>query len=93
MYQSEIKEMTYSTTKQSILYLEVNDDDTAICMTIKEELKKRTEAGESRKKAQVEIGKRVNKLISSGMTNSEIAKTLGLTESSIRSIRQKRQSQ
>ena len=64
-----------------------------ICMTIKEELKKRTEAGESRKKAQFEIGKRVNKLISSGMTNSEIAKELGLTESSIRSIRQKRQSQ
>ena len=32
MYQSEIKEMTYSTTKQSILYLEVNDDDTAICI-------------------------------------------------------------
>ena len=64
-----------------------------ICMIIKEELKKRTEAGESRKKAQVEIGKRVNKLISSGMTNSEVAKTLGLAESSIRSIRQKRQSQ
>lgn len=32
MYQSEIKEMTYSTKKQSILYLEVNDDDTAICI-------------------------------------------------------------
>jgi hypothetical protein len=32
MYKSEIKDMTYSTTKQSILYLEVNDDDTAICI-------------------------------------------------------------
>lgn len=32
MYQSEIKEMTYSTKDQSILYLEVNDDDTAICI-------------------------------------------------------------
>ncbi len=32
MYQSEIKEMTYSTKNQSILYLEVNDDDTAICI-------------------------------------------------------------
>lgn len=32
MYKSEIKEMTYSTNEQSILYLEVNDDDTAICI-------------------------------------------------------------
>ena len=32
MYQSEIKEMTYATRDQSILYLEVNDDDTAICI-------------------------------------------------------------
>lgn len=32
MYQSEIKEMTYATKNQSILYLEVNDDDTAICI-------------------------------------------------------------
>lgn len=32
MYQSEIKEMTYATRNQSILYLEVNDDDTAICI-------------------------------------------------------------
>lgn len=30
MYKSELKEMTYDTTEQSILYLEVNDDDTAI---------------------------------------------------------------
>lgn len=32
MYKSEIKEMIYSTRDQSILYLEVNDDDTAICI-------------------------------------------------------------
>lgn len=62
-------------------------------MTIKEELKKRTEAGESKKKAQIEIGKRVNKLIDSGMTNSEVAKELGLAESLVRSLRQKRESQ
>lgn len=64
-----------------------------IIMTIKEELKKRTEAGESRKKAQVEIGKRVNKLIDSGLTNSEVAKELGLAESSVRSLRIRRKSQ
>lgn len=32
MYKSEIKEMSYSSKEQSILYLEVNDDDTAICI-------------------------------------------------------------
>ncbi len=30
MYKSEVKEMLYNTSKQSILYIEVNDDDTAI---------------------------------------------------------------
>lgn len=58
-------------------------------MTIKEELKKRTEAGENRKKAQIEIGKRVRKLIESGKSNSEIADELGISESSVRSVRDK----
>ena len=64
-----------------------------IIMTIKEELKKRTEAGESRKKIQKEIGERVNKLIDSGLTNSEVAKELGLAESLVRSLRIRRESQ
>lgn len=57
-------------------------------MTIKEELKKRIEAGENRKKAQIEIGKRVKMLVNSGKSNSEIADELGITEASVRSIRE-----
>lgn len=56
-------------------------------MTIKEELKERTERGEERKAAQIELGKRVKKLIDSGKTNSEVAKELGISESSVRSVR------
>jgi len=59
-------------------------------MTIKEELKKRTEAGESRKRAQIEIGKRVNKLIDSGKSNSDVAKELGISEESVEIVRNKR---
>ena len=59
-------------------------------MTIKEELKKRTEAGESRKRAQVEIGKRANKLIGSGKSNSDVAKELGISEESVEMVRNKR---
>ena len=58
-------------------------------MTIKEELKMRTENGENRKKAQIEIGRRVKSLVNSGKTNSEIAEELGISESSVRSIRRK----
>ena len=60
-------------------------------MTIKEELKKRTEAGESRRKVQIEIGKRVNKLFDSGKSNSDIAKELGISEESVEMVRNKRQ--
>lgn len=58
-------------------------------MTIKEELKERLERGESRNKAQVEIGKKVKAMLESGYSNVEVANELGITESSVRLIREK----
>lgn len=55
-------------------------------MTIKERV-----AGlkdEDKRRAQIEIGKDLVRMFKSNMTNSEIAKETGLSESSIRRVRQ-----
>lgn len=58
-------------------------------MTIKEMLKERLERGESKKKAQIEVGKKVRAMLDSGYSNVEVAKELGITESSVRLVREK----
>lgn len=58
-------------------------------MTIKEMLKERLERGESKKKAQIEVGKKVRAMLDSGYSNVEVAEELGITESSVRLVREK----
>lgn len=54
-------------------------------MTIKERVKGLS--GEDKRRVQIEIGKDMVRMFKSNMTNEEIAKETGLSESSIRSVR------
>lgn len=54
-------------------------------MTIKERV--RGLSGEDKRKVQIKIGKDMVRMFKSNMTNAEIAKATGLSESSIRSVR------
>ena len=54
-------------------------------MTIKEQLNGLKD--EDKKKVQIAIGKDLVRMFKTGMTNEEIAKETGLSESSIRSAR------
>ena len=59
-----------------------------INMTIKEMLEERVAKGENKKKAQIEIGKKVKALLNSGYSNKEVADELGLSEAIVRKIRE-----
>lgn len=48
----------------------------------------RYKKAENKKKAQIELGKLVNSMISSGYTNKEIGAELGLPESKVRLLRE-----
>ena len=48
----------------------------------------RYKKAENKKKAQIELGKLVNSMISNGYTNKEIGAELGLPESKVRLLRE-----
>ena len=56
-------------------------------MTIKEIMDERGRTEEGKRKAQIEIGKKITAMINAGYSNNKIAKELGMSESSVRSIR------
>ena len=58
-------------------------------MTIKEMLREREARGESKHKAQINVGKKVKALLNSGYSNKEVADELGISEACIRTIREK----
>ena len=56
-------------------------------MTIKEMIADLMAKGETKQKAQIEVGKRVRAMIDSGYSNKEVANKLGIAEATVRSIR------
>lgn len=57
-------------------------------MTIKEMIKESVAKGESKKKAQIEVGKKVKAMLNSGRSDKEIADELGLNEAIVKKIRE-----
>lgn len=57
-------------------------------MTVKEMVKDCNEKGLSKRKTQVRIGMKIGEMIESGKSCSEIGQELGISESSVRAIKE-----
>lgn len=57
-------------------------------MTIKEMLDERQKNGESRGRAQIEVGKKIKATIKAGYSSKEIAEEFGLTEEVVQKIKE-----
>ena len=57
-------------------------------MTIKEMLRECEAKGDSKRKAQIYVGKKVKAMLNSGRSDKEIADELGLDEAIVRKIRE-----
>ncbi len=57
-------------------------------MTIKEMLDERQKNGESRRRAQIEVGKKIKAAVKAGYSAKEIAEEFGLSEEAVQKIQE-----